>query len=150
MSLMVISEEVAAAQRTIRILPDPSFVSFVAKAQKAKTRKGKEYFVLRVTIPREAAKEMEVGPDDYLVFRAKRAQWYHMINWSEMSTTWRMLPAEVKREVTITGLPNPDFSVATTASTGQPIEWLSFAATAASVTGESIISLAIEGGTTRR
>ena len=67
-------------QIVVTVCPDPSYTSFVAKAQKAKTRKGKNYFVLRVTIPKEIAEKIEVGPEDYLLLKAKKAQWYHMIS----------------------------------------------------------------------
>ena len=91
----------------VALFPDPGYVAFVAKTQKAKTRKGKEYFVYRVTIPKDKAEQIGVKPDDYLLFRAKRAQWYHMINWDEMGQTWQMLPEEVRRDVVLSGLPSP-------------------------------------------
>jgi hypothetical protein len=89
------------------LLPDPGYAAFVAKTQKVKTRKGKDYFVYRVTIPKDKAEQIGVKPDDYLLFRAKRAQWYHMINWDEMEQTWQMLPDEIRRDVVLSGLPSP-------------------------------------------
>jgi hypothetical protein len=89
---------------------DNNFVSFVAKTQKVKTRKDKEYFVLRVNIPKNVAERVGIGPGDYLLLRAKKAKWFHMIDWTAMQDTWRMLPDEVKKEIVFSGLPNPGVS----------------------------------------
>ena len=91
----------------VALLPDPGYVAFVATTQKATTRKGKAYFVYRVTLPKDKAEQIGVKPDDYLLFRAKKAQWYHMINWDEMGQTWQMLPEEISRDVVLSGLPSP-------------------------------------------
>ncbi len=108
MSLVAVEQRLAAEQRIVTFYPDPTYVSFVAKTQKSTTRKDKDYFVLRVTIPKQIAKKIDARPEDYLVLRAKKAAWYHMVNWREMGATWGMLPPEIKVEVTLTGLPNPD------------------------------------------
>ena len=79
------------------------YVSFIAKAQKSKTRKGKEYFVLRLTIPKETTEQLDVEPDDYLFLKAKKAKWYHMLDWAQMKETWEMLPEEIQREVPLSG-----------------------------------------------
>lgn len=84
--------------------PDPSFVGFVAKIQKAKTRKNKDYYILRTTVPKEIAEKMNVEPGDFVFFNAKKAQWYHMIEWEAMENTWKMLPPEVQRRVIGDGL----------------------------------------------
>jgi hypothetical protein len=90
------------------VIVDNSFVSFVAKTQKVKTRRDKEYFVLRVNIPKNVAERVGIGPGDYLLLRVKKAKWFHMIDWTTMQDTWRMLPDEVKKEIVFSGLPNPD------------------------------------------
>lgn len=89
------------------IVPDTSFVAFVAKVQKAKTRKDKDYFVLRATVPKDVAKKIDVQPGDYLFFKVKKAEWYHMLNWENMETTWRMLPTEIKHKAILEGLSYP-------------------------------------------
>lgn len=86
------------------ILPDPSFVGFVAKIQKAKTRKNKDYYVLRTTVPKEIAEKMNVEPGDFLFFKAKKAQWYHMLDWEAMKNTWKILPPEIQSKVVMDGL----------------------------------------------
>jgi hypothetical protein len=88
-------------------LPDPEQVSFVAKAHKAKTRKNQDYFVLRVTVPKKVAKKLDIQPGDHIFFRAKKAQWYHMLDWNNMKTTWSMLPQEIQRKAIYEGLPYP-------------------------------------------
>jgi hypothetical protein len=89
-----------------KILPDPDAIPFVAKMQKAKTRKGKDYFVLRATIPKDVVEKIQAKPGDYLFFKAKKAKWFHMVNWQEMKNTWNMLPGDVKDQVIMDGLIN--------------------------------------------
>ena len=93
--------------RTNIILPSFNYVSFVAKIQKAKTRKGKDYFVLRATVPKDVAERINAKPGDYLFFKARKAEWYHMLDWRQMETTWRMLPSEIKNQAILEGLPYP-------------------------------------------
>lgn len=88
------------------IAPDSEAVSFVAKVQKTKTRKGKDYFIYRMTIPKEMAKEIGLEGGDYLFLRAKKAQWYHMLDWKTMGDTWRMLPQEIRDRIIIDGFCN--------------------------------------------
>jgi hypothetical protein len=107
MSLLAKTQQIVAAQTTA-VIADPSYATFVVKAQKAKTRKGKDYFVLRITIPKDAARQGNFKPDDYVLIKAKLAQWYHMVNWLETESAWKMLPQETKMEVWIAGLPTPD------------------------------------------
>lgn len=90
--------------KVVTFMPDPSFVGFVAKIQKAKTRKDKDYYILRTTVPKEIAEKMGVEPGDFLFFRAKKAEWYHMLDWDAMENTWRMLPPDVQNRVLMDGL----------------------------------------------
>jgi hypothetical protein len=89
-----------------KILPDPESIPFVAKLQKAKTRKGKDYFILRATIPKDVVEKIQAKPGDFLFFKAKKAKWFHMLNWQEMKNTWKMLPSNVKDQVVMDGLIN--------------------------------------------
>ncbi len=91
----------------LRIAYQDESVAFVAKPVRVRTRKGKDYHVLRVTIPKEVSTRLALGPDDYLVLRAKIAQWFHMVNWSEMPEVWERLPEGLRGEVMSLGLPNP-------------------------------------------
>jgi hypothetical protein len=108
MQITVDERVVMGAQRIVSVHPDPGYVSFVAKVQKAKTRKGREYFVLRVTVPKEASEQLEAKPEDFLLFKTKKAQWYHMMNWNEVTNAWGMLPSDIKQEIILSGLPNPE------------------------------------------
>jgi len=92
------------SQEIVAVLPDPSYVVFVGKVQKAKTRKNKSYFVLRTTIPKDVAEEIKAEPGDYLFFKAKKAQWYHMLDWSQMANAWNMLPKETKIQAILDGV----------------------------------------------
>jgi len=85
------------------LAPDPEAVSFVAKVQKTKTRKGKNYFIFRTTIPKEMAKKIDIEGGDYILFKAKKAQWYHMLDWKTMGNTWRMLPNGIRDRIIIDG-----------------------------------------------
>lgn len=90
--------------KVVKIIPDLSFVTFVAKLQKAKTRKDKDYYVLRTTVPKEIAEKIDANSGDFLFFKAKKAQWYHMLDWEAMENTWKMLPDEIKQRVVMDGL----------------------------------------------
>ncbi len=94
--------------------------AFVARPIRVKTRKGKDYHVVRVTIPRDVVDRLGVQKDDYLLLRAKVAQWYHMLNWAQMPEVWRKLPGEVQREVYLSNLSPPGTLVAMSGSTPAP------------------------------
>jgi hypothetical protein len=106
MALVELYEESRSA-RAVFFIPDRSFVTFVAKIQKAKTRKAKEYFVLRATVPKDVAEKIDAKPGDYLFFKTKKAEWYHMLNWKEMDKTWQMLPDEIRNQAIMDGLQYP-------------------------------------------
>jgi hypothetical protein len=76
-------------------------VPFVAKISKIKTRakKNKDYYVFRINIPKAAATKLSLAKDDFIFFRAMKAQWYHMLKWKEMRSTWEMLPKSVKSAI---------------------------------------------------
>lgn len=95
---------VVEESKVVIYAPDTGFTPFVAKLQKAKTRKGKDYFVLRTTIPKEVTEKINVNVGDYLFFKAKKAEWYHMMDWSSMQNTWKMLPDDIKKKVLTDGL----------------------------------------------
>ena len=38
------------------------------------------------------------------MFRAKKAQWYHMLDWGKMENTWKMLPNDVRNRIIFDGL----------------------------------------------
>jgi hypothetical protein len=124
---------------------DDSLVPFVSKVQKARTRKGMDYFVMRMSIPKEAAKKLQVGPGDYLLLQAKKAEWYHLLDWSEMKKTWPLLPSTVKNGIINSGL----FSEMS--PSGAFAETTSFPELSTSPTGQSsqqplVIQNTISGG----
>ncbi len=88
----------------IFIAQDPTSIPFVAKLQKARTRKNKNYFILRTTIPKNVTERIGAKAGDYLFFKAKKAEWYHMLDWNEMSRTWQMLPDEIRNRLMFDGL----------------------------------------------
>jgi hypothetical protein len=100
----VLAIESLTYTRMVVMPSDPNSVPFVAKVQKAKTRKNKNYFVLRATIPKEASEKIGAKAGDYLFFKAKKAEWYHMLDWSQMGTTFQMLPNEVRNRLIVDGL----------------------------------------------
>lgn len=108
MSLVTCDEKVLYAERSVQYyLADPSFETFVAKIQKVKTRKDKDYFVLRVTIPKEISEKINAKSDDYLFFKTKKAEWYHMLDWNKIENTWQMLPSNIKDRIILDGVFNP-------------------------------------------
>jgi len=88
-------------------VPDPGYTTFVAKVQKARTRKDKDYFVFRVTVPKAVANKIDAEPGDFLFFKTKKAEWYHMLDWSKMETTWQLLSEGIRNQVVVEGLPYP-------------------------------------------
>lgn len=88
--------------------PQPQHVQFVGKVTRVKTRtKGrKDYYSYRMSIPVKIAQKLQLSSDDdYLFIReATKAQWYHMLNWQEMGSTWNMLPPALKQEIRISGV----------------------------------------------
>jgi len=85
-------------------------VSFISKVSKVKTRTkaNKSYYVYRMNIPKDESDKLHLSQDDYLFVQAKKAQWYHMLNWKEMQTTWKMIPSVLKNEIKQSGLEVPD------------------------------------------
>lgn len=100
----------AYAYRMLKVMPDQESIPFVAKIQRAKTRKNKDYFVLRTTLPKGIAEKIGARAGDYLFFKAKKAQWYHMLDWEAMENTWRMLPDDFKNRVIMDGLYKQSYS----------------------------------------
>lgn len=90
--------------------PALGFETFIVKLQKAKTRKNKDYFVLRATMPKEVAERIKVQQGDYVIFKAKKAEWYHLCNWEEMQSTWNMLPLDIQNKVMLDGIKYPGAS----------------------------------------
>jgi hypothetical protein len=100
-------EVVTATMSKLRITYHEGGFPFVAKPIRVRTRKGKDYSVLRVTIPKEIASKLPMGPEDYLFLRATVAEWFHMLDWATMPEVWARLPAEVRAKVIGSGLPRP-------------------------------------------
>lgn len=101
---LVAIESRTTVTRMVAICSDPTAVPFVAKVQKARTRKNKNYFVLRTTIPKEVYEKIGAKAGDYLFFRAKKAEWYHMMDWNEVGKASQMLPDEIRNRLIIDGL----------------------------------------------
>jgi hypothetical protein len=146
MAFVVKQQTLAAAQEITSVYPDPSYVTFVAKTQKAKTRKGLHYFILRITIPKEVAQKADVKPDDYLLLKAKKAQWYHMMDWNEMESAWKILPQEIKTKVVMADLPNPDSLRSLGAPTTPQSYWSQFGSTAGAATSSKPMMITAADG----
>jgi hypothetical protein len=80
---------------------------FVAKTVKIKNNKSRDYFLYRMTIPKEIVEKMDLQSNDHLLIKAKKASWYHLLDWSQMGKSWDMLSDEAKKEVISLGLPKP-------------------------------------------
>ena len=84
---------------------------FPVKVYASKNRKGKDYFVYKVTIPKKVAKELKIKKDDYLLLKASRAEWFHLLDWGKMQSTWTRLPDHMKARIRESGLKVPEFQV---------------------------------------
>ena len=80
---------------------------FIAKTVKVRNSKVKDYFLYRMTIPKDVAEKMELGAQDHLIIKAKKAEWYHLLDWSQMDKGWDMLADSAKGEIMALGLPAP-------------------------------------------
>jgi hypothetical protein len=82
--------------------------TFVAKVKKIRNRKGKNYFIYRVNLPASASKDLKIGEEDYLLINARKAEWYHLLDWPTMKKTWDKLPLSVKNDIVTSGLSTPE------------------------------------------
>jgi hypothetical protein len=82
-------------------------VVFSAKVYSSKSRKGKDYYVYKVTIPKKVANQLGIKTDDYLLLKAMKAEWFHLLNWEQMEPTWTRLPDSIKERIRESGLPVP-------------------------------------------
>jgi len=102
---LVALESCTTVTRMVAAIPsDPTAIPFVAKVQKARTRKNKKYFLLQATIPKEVYEKIGAKAGDYLFFRAKKAEWYHMLDWNAVGKASQMLPGEIRNRLIIDGL----------------------------------------------
>ena len=78
--------------------------NFVSKVGKIKNSKDKEYYIHRINIPSYVTKDIDLKQDDHIFIQAKKAEWYHMLEWDTMSKTWNKLPQNIKKEIIADGL----------------------------------------------
>jgi hypothetical protein len=96
--------ELALYGRMTISTPLPTMVPFVAKVHRVRTRRGKDYSVLRMTLPKDVGEKIGVTGNDYLFALAQKAEWYHMIDWSQMTEAWSLVPPEMKAVLVHYGL----------------------------------------------
>ncbi|MEM4165526.1 MAG: hypothetical protein QXJ86_06770 [Nitrososphaerales archaeon] len=72
---------------------------FVAKVSKVKNSRSGRYFVYRFNLPKKIGEKLMLKEGDYVLFKAKKAKWYHLLDWSKMTATYQMLPDELKRKI---------------------------------------------------
>lgn len=77
---------------------------FVAKVNRIINDKTNNYYIHRINIPSDVVEELKLGKEDFLLFKAKKAEWYDMLDWSEMKTTWDKLPKEIKEKIQEDGI----------------------------------------------
>jgi len=89
-------------------------INFVSKVSKIKNSKEKNYYVYRINVPSDATKDLGLKHGDHIFIKAKKAEWYHMLNWDTMSKTWSKLPSNVKNAIIEDGLIDEPLSVEST------------------------------------
>lgn len=77
---------------------------FVAKVNRILNDKTKNYYIHRINIPSEVVEELNLDKEDFLLLKAKKAEWYDMLNWPEMKNTWDKLPQEIKNKIQEDGI----------------------------------------------
>jgi hypothetical protein len=55
-------------------------------------------------MPKDVAEKIGAMPGDYLLFKAKKAEWFDMLDWKSMENTWKMLPDNIRNHVVRDGL----------------------------------------------
>lgn len=86
-------------------------INFVSKVGKIKNSKDKEYYIHRINIPSDVTKDLDLKHDDHIFIKAKKAEWYHMLEWDTMSLTWNKLPQNIKKIIIEDGLVNESIPV---------------------------------------
>lgn len=79
-------------------------INFVSKVSRIKNKKDKEYYVYRINIPSDVTKGLDLKHVDHIFIKAKKAEWYHMLDWSTMTKTWDRLPPNIKKNIIEDGL----------------------------------------------
>ncbi len=77
---------------------------FVAKVNRIINDKANNYCIHRINIPSNVVKELHLEKEDFLLFKVKKAEWYDMLDWTEMKTTWNKLPSEIKKKIQEDGI----------------------------------------------
>jgi hypothetical protein len=110
----------AFAYYNVRMTVRDDSIAFVAKPIKVRTRKGKDYHVVRITVPKDVIERLNPKGDDYLFLRAKIAQWFQMVDWAKLPNVWKKLPSELQREVLAATAPYPGALTAGSGMIGFP------------------------------
>ncbi len=98
----VTTETLVLSRTTIRF--GAAAVPFVARVRRVPTRRGKDYSILRMTIPKEIGEKIGIGDKEFLFMLAQKAEWFHMIDWTRMPETFAKLPPEVRGILEASGL----------------------------------------------
>ena len=78
--------------------------NFTVKINRIRNKKDSKYFVYRTNIPKTIADELNLEDKDRIFCKIKKAEWYHLLDWSQMKTTWDRLPVSVQKEIQEDGL----------------------------------------------
>ena len=52
-----------------------------------------------MNIPSSVIKELGLKDEDYILIKAKKAEWYDLIDWSKSSKTFDNLPVDLKMKI---------------------------------------------------
>lgn len=100
---MSVTREVLYARETVDLLPG-KLIPFVAKVHRVRTRRGKDYSVLRMTIPKSVRESVGIEHNEFLFLLAQKAEWYHMIDWDKAPEAWARLPQQTRAILQYCGL----------------------------------------------
>ncbi|MFZ0891012.1 MAG: hypothetical protein WB778_09110 [Thermoplasmata archaeon] len=110
----------AFAYYNLRMTVRDESIAFVAKPIRVRTRKGKDYHVIRITVPKSVIERLNPESDDYLFLRVKIAQWFQMVNWANLPKVWRKLPHALQREVLASNVFSPSTLASLPGMIGHP------------------------------
>ena len=78
--------------------------NFTVKVTRIRNKKDSDYFVYRANIPKSVGDELQLNEGDRVFFRAKKAEWYHTLDWSQMEQTWNKMPIDIQKQIQLDGL----------------------------------------------
>ena len=74
-------------------------VVIVANVSVIESRKtARSTIPIRITVPTDKARELVLREGDHLLIRARKAKWFHLLDWHEMRDVYEIFSRKIRRE----------------------------------------------------